>query len=441
MGETIIQFGQGNFLRGFADDFIDILNTQGLYDGKAVIVKPTPRGNLDTFNAQGCVYNLVVRGIENGTRVSRRREIHSVSRCVNPYDDFDAYLALAENPAMRFIISNTTEAGIAFDGDCKFTDRPALSYPGKLTQLLFARYKAGLGGFVLLPCELIDNNGDALRKCVLKYAELWKLGAEFIRWVKEENTFCNTLVDRIVTGFPESEAEEICREIGYTDKLLDTAEPYHLWAIEGDFENELPLKKAGVNAVWTNDIKPLKKRKVRLLNGAHTSMVFPALLCGIETVGECLKDEDIRAFLHHFLFDCALSVLGDNEDNRAFAEAVLQRFENPFIAHKLTAIALNSVSKFGVRVVPTALDCKERNGAFPKAAAFSLAALIAYYKQHSPNDSDTAAAELIKTADIDTIVRSDIFGADLSAMCDDVRTAYEMIENGNIREGIRWAIS
>ena len=441
MRETIIQFGQGNFLRGFADDFIDELNKQGLDDGNAVIVKPTPRGNLDKFNEQNCVYNLVVRGIENGESVSRIKEINSVSRCVNPYEDYEAYLDLARNADMRFIISNTTEAGIAFDEGCKFTDRPALSFPGKLTQLLFERFSAKLGGFVLMPCELIDNNGDELKKCVLKYAKFWELGEDFEKWVESENTFCNTLVDRIVTGYPEGEAEEICKKIGYTDKLLDTAEPYHLWAIEGNFESELPLRKAGINAIWTDDIKPLKKRKVRLLNGAHTSMVFPALLCGIDTVGECLNDEDISAFLNHFLFNCAVPMIGETEDNKEFAGAVLQRFANPFIAHKLTAIALNSVSKFGVRVLPTAIDCKEKNGCFPKAAALSLAALIEYYKKFSPNDSDAEAAEFIKNSDVDAIVCADIFGADISEMADNVKTAYAMIESGQIREGIRWAIS
>ncbi len=440
MRETIIQFGEGNFFRAFADDFIDELNKKGLYDGKIVIVKPTPRGDLEKFKAQHCTYNLFIRGMENGERVSRSKEVNAISRAVNPYQNYDAFLALAHNPEMRFIISNTTEAGIVYDDSCQLTDQPALSFPGKLTQLLYERWRTGFNGFVLLPCELIDKNGDALKECVLRYAKQWELGDGFLKWIETENTFCNTLVDRIVTGYPKEEAEALCAEIGYDDKLLDTAEPYHLWAIEGNFENELPLQKAGFNVKWTDDITPLKKRKVRLLNGAHTVMVFPALLCGIATVGESVKDEDVSAFLNHYLYQTAIPVLGDNEENRAFAKAVSERFANPFIQHQLTAIALNSVSKYAVRVLPTALDYKAQFGTFPKEAALSLAALIYYYKNRQPQD-EAAATEFIKNNDIAAILSADLFGSDLSEMLPEVTAAYEMIESGNIREGLLWAIS
>ena len=435
MKETVIQFGEGNFLRAFADDFIDEMNKQGLYGGKAVIVKPTPRGNLDKFIAQSCRYHLVIRGRENGENVSKIKEVKSISRCINPYTDYDGFLALAYNPDFRFIISNTTEAGIAFDKSCAFNDTPALSFPGKLTQLLFERYRAGLGGFVLLPCELIDKNGDELKSCVLKYARLWKLDESFMRWIESENTFCNTLVDRIVTGFPSEEADALCKG----DLLLDTAEPYHLWAIEGDFENELPLKEAGFNVIWTDDITPLKTRKVRLLNGAHTTVVFPALLAGAKTVGECLEDEDICAFLKHFLFDCALKVVGESEDNKAFANAVIERFSNPYIRHQLTAIALNSQSKFSHRVLPTAQDYKNRFGSYPRTACVSLAAMIYYYKNHSVTDSEEAV-EFIRDNSAEDILDSRLFGADISGMKSDVLSAYRMIENGSVREAMKWAI-
>jgi len=435
MKETIIQFGEGNFLRAFAEDFIEELNRKGLYDGGVVVVKPTPRGNLDKFAAQDCRYHLVIRGMENGERVSRMKEITCIRRAVNPYEDWESFLALAHNPDFRFIISNTTEAGIAYDEACRFEDKPALSFPGKLTQLLYERFAAGLRGFVLLPCELIDGNGDALKRCVLQYAAQWALGDAFVRWIERENTFCNTLVDRIVTGFPKEEADAVCAG----DALLDTAEPYHLWAIEGDFENELPLRRAGFNVIWTDDIRPLKKRKVRLLNGAHTTMVFPALLAGAETVGECLQDEDIRAFLEHYLYHCALPVLGETAENRAFADAVLERFANPFIRHRLTAIALNSVSKFAVRVLPTAMDYKEMYGVYPRAAAVSLAALLYYYKTGSPNDTEEAVA-FIRNNSVEAVMHSDLFGADISGMADDVLTAYEMTESGNSREAMQWAI-
>ena len=438
--ETVIQFGEGNFLRGFADDFLDQMNRQGLYEGKAVIVKPTPRGNLDKFTAQNCRYHLTLRGIENGGAVSRTREIRSVSRCVNPYEDYDAYLALAGNPDARVIISNTTEAGVAYDETCRFTDRPALSFPGKLTQLLYERWRKGLRGFLLLPCELIDNNGDELKRCVLRYAEQWALGADFARWIETENAFCNTLVDRIVTGYPKEDAAALCKEIGCDDRLLDTAEPYHLWAIEGDHEDEFPLRKAGVNAVWTDDIAPLKKRKVRLLNGAHTVTVFPALLAGVETVGDCLKDPQVGAFLKTWLHRYALPVLGETEDNAAFADAVLERFANPFIRHQLTSIALNSVSKFAVRVAPTAADWHAAKGDWPRPAALSLAALIRYYKNREPQD-DPALIARLKQESVEAIVAGDLWGADLGGMLPDVLTAYAMIEAGRVREGLVWAIS
>lgn len=438
--ETVIQFGEGNFLRGFADDFLDEMNRQGLYEGRAVIVKPTPRGNLDKFTAQACRYHLTLRGIENGGAVSRTREIRSVSRCVNPYEDFDAYLALARQPELRVIISNTTEAGIAYDESCRFTDRPALSFPGKLTQLLYERRRSGLRGFILLPCELIDNNGDALKRCVLRYAEQWALGADFARWIETENTFCNTLVDRIVTGYPKEDAAALCREIGGDDLLLDTAEPYHLWAIEGDFEDEFPLKKAGVNVVWTDDIAPLKKRKVRLLNGAHTVTVFPALLAGVETVGDCLQDPQVGAFLKSWLYRYALPVLGETADNAAFAHAVLERFANPYIRHLLTSIALNSVSKFAVRVAPTAADWHALSGGWPRPAALSLAALIDYYKNREPQD-DPALIARLKTESVETLAAGDLWGADLSGMLPDVITAYDMIAAGRVREGLVWATS
>ncbi len=440
MRETVIQFGEGNFLRGFVDDFLQILNEKELYDGGAVIVKPTPRGNLDLFSAQNCVYHLILRGIENGGAVSRTKEIRSVSRCVNPYEDFDAFLALARQPDLRFIVSNTTEAGIAYDEACQFTDRPALSFPGKLTQLLYARYRAGLRGFVLLPCELIDKNGEALKNCVLRYARQWALGDAFTAWIETENSFCSTLVDRIVTGYPKEDAEEICTGLGCTDRLLDTAEPYHLWAIEGDFEDELPLKRAGLNVVWTKDISPLKRRKVRLLNGAHTSIVFPGLLKGVQTVGDCLKDELLSAFLRNFLYGCALPVLGETEENVRFADAVLERFANPFIRHQLTAIALNSVSKFAVRVVPTATDYKARFGCYPRTAALSLAALIRYYKTAAPND-DAAQIAFLRGAGVEEIVTSDLWGTDLGGMLPEVKTAYGLIEADGIEEGIKWATS
>lgn len=440
MKETILQFGTGNFLRGFADYFIDALNKQGLYDGEIVVVSPTNSKSVEKINAQKGRYNLILRGIDNGSEVCERTEINSISRAINPYEDFNGFLSLAKNPDLRFIISNTTEAGISFDDACKLTDKPAGSFPAKLTQFLYERYKSGLKGFVILACELIDNNGKELEKCVLKYAEKWQLGNDFIEWVKNENTFCNTLVDRIVTGYPKDEAEQIFDEIGYRDDLLDTAEPYHLWVIEGDFEDELPLQKAGFNVIWTDNVAPYKKMKVRILNGSHTSLVFPSLLCGVESVGESLKDKQLNTFLNTCLFGYILPMLDDTDDNKQFAKAVLERFENPYIRHLWKSISLNSVSKFTARVSPTINDYLSEN-IIPKPLALSLACLIEYYKTNEVTD-DKTAVDYIKNNDIKNILsNTDLWGQDLSIMLDMVSESLERIHRDGIREAIRWSMS
>lgn len=440
MKETILQFGTGNFLRGFADSFIDSLQKRGLYDGKIVIVSPTDSETVERINAQNGKYHLILRGIDNGKEVCERTEINAVSRAVNPYRDFDSFLSLAENPDLRFIISNTTEAGIFLDETCQFMDKPAASFPGKLTQFLYRRYQNGLPGFVIFACELINNNGIKLQNCVLRYAEKWGLEPDFIRWIEAKNRFCNTLVDRIVTGFPKDESEQIFAEIGFRDALLDTAEPYHLWVIEGNFEKELPLQKGGFNVIWTDDVSPYKKMKVRILNGLHTSLVFPSLLCGVESVGESLKDGLLNKFLHTCLFGYILPTLSETEENKQFASAVLERFANPYIRHLWQSISLNSVSKFTARVLPTITDYREKNHALPKPLVFSLACLIKYYKENEPSDSK-AAVDYIKTHDVGEILsNSDLWGADLSDMTDLVNESLAQIKNSGIREAIQWSM-
>ena len=437
MKETVIQFGEGNFLRGFFDWFLDGLNKKGLYDGKAVIIQPRAGGKTAPLNEQSCKYNLYLRGIVNGEIKEEHSFIECVSRGIDPYKNYQEYIDLAKNPDFRFIVSNTTEAGIEFDENCKFNDTPCKSFPGKLTQLLYARYKNGLNGFIVLPCELIDNNGDQLKKCVLKYAELWKLEEKFSKWINEENTFANTLVDRIVTGYPTDETAALHPE----DKFLDTGEIFHLWVIEGDFENELPLKKAGYNVVWTNDVTPYKKIKVRILNGAHTSMVAGALLSGVETVGECMENATVSAFLNKAMNEEILKVIGDNEESRAFANAVFDRFKNPFIKHQLRSIALNSVSKFSVRVLPTILEYKEQNGVYPKALSMSLAYLIYFYKNDAPNDAEDVI-EFMKNNNIDEILcNSKLWGADICDMAEIVKLFYEKIETLGAKGAMEWILS
>lgn len=432
--ESVIQFGGGAFLRGFAEYFLQKMKEKDLFDGSVVMVQATERGRYDVLEKQNCEYNLFLRGIENGQVVDEHNHIDVISRCLNPYKDFNDYLKLAENPDMRFIISNTTEAGIEFVNTDKFEDSPAKSFPGKLTQLLYKRFKLGLKGFIVLSCELIDHNGEELEKCCNQYADLWKLGDEFKEWIHKENDFCSTLVDRIVTGFPRDEHEALCKRIGQDDGMMDTAEVYHLWVIQGNHEDELPLQRAGFNVIWTDNVDPYKKRKVRILNGAHTSMVLAAHLYGLETVGECLKDEKVSAVLRKCIFDEIIPTIGDTEDNRRFGEAVLERFSNPFIKHMLLSIALNSVSKFKARVLPTIVEYKEKFGTYPQGLVFSFAALIAFYRTDDANDSEDIL-KFMKTASVEDILKNEKYwGMNCSDMIVDVEKWYEVIQNNGVKE-------
>lgn len=431
--ERVIQFGEGGFLRGFVDYFLYKLNEKEVWEGKVVVVQPIEKGMCELLSSQNCEYNLYLRGIENGETVNERTHIDVISRCVNPYTEFDAYMELAANPDMRFIISNTTEAGIEYLGTEKLIDRPAKSYPAKLTQLLYKRYELGLPGFILIPCELIDNNAGFLKEYILKYAELWELPEGFTKWINEECDFCNSLVDRIVTGYPRDEAEELWKEIGYQDNCLDTAEIFHLWVIEGHHEDELPFNKAGYNIVWTDDVKPYKKRKVRILNGGHTSMVLGAYLYGLTTVGECLKDETVSAFLKKCIFDEIVPTLGNTETDINFGKAVLERFSNPFIKHQLLSIALNSVSKFQVRVLPTILEYKEKYGAYPPALTFSMAALIAFYRTDNANDGEEIMKFMKDASVADIVAREDYWGGDIKAMTELVENYYNLIQEKGMK--------
>ena len=426
--ETVIQFGEGGFLRGFVDYFFQKLKEKELFDGSVVIVQPIEKGMCEMLEKQGCEYNLFLRGINDGKVVDEHTHIDVISRCVNPYSDNAAYMALAENPDFRFIVSNTTEAGICFEGDNKFEDAPAHSFPGKLTQLLYKRFQLGLPGFIILSCELIDHNGEELLKCCEQYADLWNLGDDFKAWLKNENDFCSTLVDRIVTGFPRDEHAALCERIGQQDNMMDTAEIFDRWVIQAGHGNELPLQKAGFNVVWTDNVDPYKKRKVRILNGAHTSMVLGARLYGLETVGECLKDEKVSALLKKCIFEEIIPTIGDTEDNRAFGAAVLERFSNPFIKHLLLSIALNSVSKFKARVLPTILEYKEEKGAYPQGLTFSLAALIAFYRTDEANDGEDIMAFMKDASVADILAKTEYWGQDLSDMLPVVEKWYNMIQ-------------
>jgi tagaturonate reductase len=381
--ERVLQFGEGNFLRAFVDYFIDIMNEKAGFNGKVVLCQPIAQGLSDMINEQAGLYTLFLRGQENGEKVSRKRVISSVSRCINPYDEYDEFLACARNPEIRFIVSNTTEAGIVYDPSCKADDRPASSFPGKLTQFLYERYNNKLPGVIILSCELIDRNGDELHRCVNRYIESWGLPDEFAKWVSDENYFCSTLVDRIVPGYPRAEAESICNELGYQDNLIDTAEVFGAWVIEGPklIEDEFPAVKADIPVIVVNNVDPYKKRKVRILNGAHTSMIMAAFIAGKDIVRDCMQDDVIRGYMNKALYDEIIPVLTglDKKDLEEFAAAVSDRFANPYIDHELLSISLNSVSKWKARVMYTVLEYYEQKKKLPKVLTFSFAALLDFY--------------------------------------------------------------
>ena len=409
MKEKIIQFGEGGFLRGFADWMIKKVNDETEFGGKIVVVQPIKEGLCDVLAKQGCVYTHICRGIE-GVEIQKNDVI---SRCVKPYDDFDEYLSLAENPDFRFFISNTTEAGIKFSEEDKLSDRPAKEFPGKLTQLLKMRFDLKLNGFVFLPCELIDKNGENLKKCILKYADLWALGNDFKEWIENENIFCNTLVDRINTGYPKDEKIEL----DYEDNMINTSEYFHLWVIEGYKElfEEIPFDKCGLNVILTDKLEMYRTRKVRILNGAHTSLVPYALLEGFATVKSCVDDEKMNEHIRKCVYDEIIPTLDLPRDELLmYADDVLTRFKNPYIRHYLSSIALNSVSKFKVRVLPSVKEYIKRFDKMPEALIFSFAKLIDFYRTDMTNDVPEIV-EFMKTATVSEILKNEkLWDEDLS---------------------------
>lgn len=390
--EKVIQFGEGNFLRAFVDYMFDEINAQGLFDGGITLIQPIPGGEFlrNILNEQEGLYTLIARGREDGKEVAAKRLITCVNRCINPYEDLDTYNACAENPELRFVVSNTTEAGIAWVEEDYVTDKPQDSFPAKVTNFLYRRFKAFNGdkdkGLVFIPCELIDDNGKTLKKYVVKHAEDWKLGADFVDWIENACIFTSTLVDRIVTGYPRDEAKELCEQFGYEDNAIDTSEIFHTWVIEGpaELEKELPFPAAGLKVIFTPDVKPYKKRKVRILNGAHTCSVLGAFLAGHNLVGELMADKLFYTYLEDALNNEIIPAITSEElthdDLKGFADAVFDRFQNPFIKHKLLDISLNSTSKFEARVLHTIQEYYAQKKELPKILTFSFAAYLAFYR-------------------------------------------------------------
>ena len=390
MPERVIQFGEGNFLRAFVDWQFNELNKKGLFNGKIVVVQPLKDGMSDILNEQDGLYTLLLRGIKNGKEVEKTELITSISRCLNPYSQWKEFLKCAANPNLRFVISNTTEAGISYEKTEKPLEECPDSFPAKVTYFLYERFKQFNGshekGMIIIPCELIENNGDNLKSCILQHANDWLLGDAFVNWLENSNYFFNTLVDRIVPGYPRDEIKELTTRFGYEDKAIVAAEIFHLWVIQGNekLKHELPFREAGLNVVWTDDITPYRTLKVRTLNGAHTMFTIPAYLSGLKTVRESIQDEILGEMIQKGIFYEILPTLNFPENEKLeFAEEVLERFQNPFIKHYLQSIILNSISKFKVRVLPTIIEYFEKNGELPAILTFSFAALIFFYIRYN----------------------------------------------------------
>lgn len=384
--EKVLQFGEGNFLRAFVNYWFDVSNEKVGWNGKCCLVQPIAPGLAKLINAQEGLYTLYLRGRQNGEKVDAKRVISSVSRCLNPYEKegYDAMMQVAVSDDLEYIVSNTTEAGIVYDPACQPNDCPPSSFPAKLTQVLLARYNAKKPGVVVLSCELIDNNGKELLKCVNQYIDQWGLDEGFKKWVNEDCTFCSTLVDRIVPGRIRDAAEvaRLEKENGYHDELIDVGEIFGVWNIEGPawLEDKLPFKAAGLNCPVVPDVTPYKKRKVRILNGAHTGFVLGAYLAGFDIVRDCMHDDVIRNFMNKMLLEEVVPILPlDQEDCKQFAAAVEDRFNNPFVNHELMSISLNSTSKWRARNMPSLLEYVEKNGTLPTCLSMGLAAYIAFY--------------------------------------------------------------
>lgn len=407
--DKIIQFGEGNFLRAFVDWIIWNTNKATDFNAGVVVVQPIEKGMVDVLNSQDGLYHVNLQGIDNGKPVDSIEMIDVINRGINPYRDFDDYIALAENPDIRFVISNTTEAGIAYDPSCRLEDRPASSYPGKLVQLLYHRYEFFKGdvskGLIIFPCELIFLNGKELKKCIYQYIDLWNLGEGFKAWFEQACGVYCTLVDRIVPGYPRDTIGQILDRIGIEDKMVVKAEIFHLWVIEAPEEiaEEFPAPKAGLNVLFVPSEAPYHARKVTLLNGPHTVLSPVGYLSGLDTVKECVEDELIGKFVRKVMFGELLETLDlPKAELEQFANAVLERFVNPYVKHFVTSIMLNSFPKYKTRDLPGLKTYLERKGSLPEGLVLGLAAIITYYKggkrgdvEIVPND-DAAIMALLK---------------------------------------------
>lgn len=383
----ILQFGGGNFLHAFADWMVDIMNEKTPFNGDIIVVQPLRKGKPPLKDDQDHLFHVSVNGLQNGTKVSETRLITCIADTINPYDEFEKFLKTSENPDLEFIISNTTESGISFNGNDADPAVPAESFPGKLTSFLFHRFTHFKGandkGVTLLPCELIERNAESLKKTVHQYITHWNLPADFKKWIDSSNSFYNTLVDRIVPGFPKDIIKEVQQATGYEDKHVVMAEPFHFWAIEAPatLAEFFPVDQFGLKGVFVDDLTPYQARKVRILNGSHTVMVPVAFINGFRTVRESVEDNQVGKFIRDTINEEIIPSLAmPREELTEFSNDVIERFLNPYIKHELSSIALNSISKFKVRVLPSILGYIQREQKLPKRLLYSMAALIRFYR-------------------------------------------------------------
>ena len=391
----VLQFGEGNFLRAFVDWIINSMNKKGVFNGGVCVVQPMPFGRVKELKDADCLYTLYLQGLQDGEAKRVHEVINAIQDALNPFEEYDKYLKYAESDDLEFVISNTTEAGIAFDPeDTDFSKCPK-SYPGKLLAFLERRYNAGKKGLFIIPCELIDHNGETLKEVLVKLANHKGMDPKFVKWVAEENRFYNTLVDRIVPGYPRNEADEFQLNLGYQDQNMVVGEIFHLWCLDAQsvsdkelakknlalLKEKLPTEKAGLNVLFVDSIVPYKQRKVKILNGSHTTLVPVSYLSGIDTVRETIEDPQLGKFVREFIFDEVIPTIDIPHDQMvAYSNSVLERYMNPYVRHELMSIALNSCSKYKERVLPTVLQFMERKNQLPKHALFSLASLMLFYR-------------------------------------------------------------
>ena len=461
----VIQFGEGNFLRAFVDWIIWNTNKATDFNAGVVVVQPIDRGMVDMLNSQDGLYHVNLQGIDKGQAVDSIEMIDVINGGLNPYTQNEEFMALAENPDIRFVISNTTEAGIAFDPSCKLDDKPASSYPGKLTQLLYHRYEHFNGdmtkGFIILPCELIFLNGKELKKCIYQYIDLWNLGEGFKAWFEQACGVYCTLVDRIVPGYPKDTIDQIHERIGFKDNLVVKGEIFHLWVIEApeSVAVEFPADKAGLNVLFVPSEAPYHERKVTLLNGPHTVLSPVGYLSGLDTVKECVEDPQVGQFVRKVMYGELMETLNlPKEELQAFADSVVERFLNPYVKHFVTSIMLNSFPKYKTRDLPGLKTYLERKGELPKCLVLGLAAIITYYKggkrgdvEIVPND-DAAIVALLKdlwaTGDLRKVAEGVlaaefIWGENLNeipGLTDLVVADLEIIQNEGMRAAVETVI-